>query len=122
MKTVPLVSAALLSAFWMAAVLSVLPSPTELKSRTSSRLGPTPAAPTIPVAVVLMKSLLDTGSDMLFLFARLFPFPRFWQLETGQAAAHGRLWGHKNYGDMLNEMPVFAEYFGGACPHNIRGS
>ena len=69
MKTVPRVSAALLSAFWMAAVLSVLPSPTALKSRTSSMLGTTAAAPTTPVAVVLMKSLLDTGSDMRFLFA-----------------------------------------------------
>jgi hypothetical protein len=26
--------------------------------------------------------------------------------------------GHAYYGDMLKERPVFAGYFGGACPHN----
>ena len=35
-----------------------------------------------------------------------------------QEGGAGRLWGHKYYGDMLNGTPVFAGYFGGACPHN----
>jgi len=35
---------------------------------------------------------------------------------SGSAA--GRLCGHKYYGDMLKETPVFPGVLGGASPHN----